>query len=116
MADFKLSSPRVRIVRGAIDAPEVIEVQTLTPDLILWDMTYLKHRWPSFKDAPIKWLTFIAWAACRREGRIPADLSPEAWEASALDVSVIDDDEADEDAEGATDPTPPGLGPGLSAS
>jgi hypothetical protein len=109
VADFKLTSPRLRIWRGSLDAPEVLEVQTLNPDLIAWDMTHAKHKWPELKDAPFKWLTFIGWHAARREGRIPADLTYEAWEASTLDVSNIDDE--DEDG-GEAIPSPPGPGPG----
>jgi hypothetical protein len=109
MADYKLSSPRLRVLRGSLDAPEVIEVQTLNPDLILWDRTRMRHKWPEVKDAPIMWLTFLGWAACRREKRIPADLSYEEWEATTLDVKPLD---GDDDDEGNVSPTLPGLGPG----
>lgn len=111
MADFKLSSPRLRVLRGSLDAPEILEVQTLNPDLIAWDMTHTRHKWPELKDAPFKWLTFIAWHACRREGRIPADLTYETWEASTLEITNLTDED-DEDDEGVADPTPPGPGPG----
>lgn len=112
MADFKLTSPRLRVVRGSLEAPEILEVQTLNPDLIAWDMTRGKHRWPELKDAPFKWLTFIAWHACRREGSIPADLTYEAWEASTLAVENLTDDDEEGDNGGVTDPTLPGLAPG----
>lgn len=111
MSDFKLTSPRLRIWRGSLDAPEVIEIQTLNPDLIAWDMTHARHKWPELKDAPFKWLTFIGWHAARREGRIPSDLTYEAWEASTLEVAAIDEDE-DEGAGGESTPSPPGPGPG----
>lgn len=108
MADFKLSSPRLRVVRGSLEAPEIIEIQTLNPDLIAWDMTHAKHHWPDLKEVPFKWLTFISWHACRREGRIPTDLTYESWEASTLDVGTIDDDDEEESAS----PTQPGHAPG----
>jgi hypothetical protein len=111
MADYKLSSPRLRVLRGSLDAPEVIEVQTLNPDLIAWDMTRGKHHWPELKEAPFKWLTFISWHAVRREGRLPADVTYEAWEASTLDVANLDTDEDGEDTTGA-DPFPPAPEPG----
>lgn len=107
MADFKLTSPRLAVYRGQLDAPEVIEVQTLNPDLIAWDMTRAKHKWPKTEDAPFKWLTFIAWHAARRSGAIPTDLTYEAWEGSTLTVVNLDGDE-----EGTTvDPTREDLGP-----
>jgi len=101
MADYTISSPRLQVLRGSIDAPEVIEIQTLNPDLIAWDMTRAKHRWPEVKDAPFLWLTFIAWHAARREGVIPPDLTYEQWQASTLNVTSLG---GDDDAE-AADPT-----------
>lgn len=95
MADFKLTSPKLRVMRGSLDAPEIMEIQTLNPDLIAWDMTRGKHHWPDVKEAPFKWLTFIAWHAARREQRIPVDLTYEAWEGSTLQVESVDDGEGD---------------------
>lgn len=105
MADYTIASPHLRVLRGSLDAPEVLEVQTLNPDLIAWDMTRAKHKWPTMQEAPLKWVTFVAWHACRREGRIPSDLRYEDWEASTLDVSSMA--EADDDSEEgpAVDPT-----------
>lgn len=106
MADYTITSPRLQVLRGSLDAPEVIEVQTLNPDLIAWDMTRARHKWPEVKDAPFKWLTFLAWHACRREGRIPSDLTYEAWEASTLNVSnVAAEDDDDAEAGSPVDPT-----------
>jgi hypothetical protein len=110
MADFKLTSPRLRVYRGQLDAPEIIEVQTLNPDLIAWDMTRAKHKWPPTQEAAFKWLTFIAWSAARREGQIPTELTYEAWEASTLTVENLDGDE-DGDGGGVVDPTREDLGP-----
>lgn len=103
MADYKITSPHLRVLRGSLDAPEVIEVQTLNPDLIAWDVTRAKHKWPPTTEAPFKWMTFVAWHAARREHAIPAELTYEAWEASTLDVQNMD---ADDDEEGGpVDPT-----------
>jgi hypothetical protein len=107
MADYKLNSPNLRVLRGSLDAPELIEIQTLNPDLILWDRTRMKHKWPEVKDAPMMWLTFLSWAACRREGRIPLDLTYEKWEATTLDVAPVNDDDEDD-----VRPTLPGPEPG----
>ena len=108
MADYTITSPRLQVLRGSLDAPEVIEVQTLNPDLILWDRTRARHKWPEVKDAPFLWLTFISWAACRREGRIDRSVTYEEWEASTLNVSNVEDD----DEGGPVDPTHPGPEPG----
>jgi len=108
MADYKITAPHLRVLRGSLDAPEVIEVQTLTPDMIAFDMTRAKHKWPTMQEAPWVWMAFVAWHACRREGRIPPDLTWETWRDSTLDVTAITDDEDGD----AVDPTPPGLVPG----
>lgn len=102
MSDYRLTSPKLRVLRGQLDAPEVIEVQTLNPDMIAWDTTRVKHKWPPTTEAPFKWLTFIAWHAARREKAIPAELTYEAWEASTLAVETVEDEEGD----GVVDPTP----------
>lgn len=112
VADFKLSSPNLRVMRGSLDAPEILEVQTLNPDLIAYDRTRLRQspHWPPAQDNPWQWLTFLAWHASRRQGLIPGDLTYESWEASTLQVENVEDED-DEEA-GVADPTPPGVDPG----
>ena len=46
-------------------------VDTGNQDLVAWDMTAMKHKWPGPKDAPFLWSTFIAWHASRRRGLLP---------------------------------------------
>lgn len=107
IATHKLSSPLVRVTRA--DGTE-LQVQTANPDLVLWDMTRTKHRWPKFDEAPFLWLTFIAWAAARRTAAIPADLTWDQWRADVLDVAdASDSDEANPEL---GSPTPPGHEPG----
>ena len=103
--DSQLSSPRVRIVREGADDP--MEIQTTNADLVLWDRTRAKHKWPNFQDAPFLWLTFLSWAAARRTGAIPTDYTYEKWEAETLDVTAL----TDEDDE-TGDPTRPVVDPG----
>lgn len=89
--DMKLAAPRVRVLLEGAD--DTIVVQTRNPDLVLWDRTRVKHRWPKFDEAPFLWLTFLSWAALRRTGQIPAELTYEKFEASTLDVNADDDDD-----------------------
>jgi len=105
MGDQKLRSPRVRIVR---DGQEPLEVQTDNRDLILWDSTRIKHKWPKFDDAPFMWLTFISWSAARRTGAIVPDHKFETWRDEVLEVTSVDDDEDEE----IGSPTQPGADPG----
>jgi hypothetical protein len=107
VADYKITSPRLQVLRGSVDAPEILEVQTLSPDLIAFDMTRAKHRWPDMKEAPMLWLSFIAWHACRREQRIPPELTWDEWKATTLDVGPTSDEEDGE----PVDPTRADLAP-----
>jgi hypothetical protein len=85
-----LSSPYLTIIRDGFDP---LEVQTNNMDLVLWDRTRVKHRWPRLDEAPFLWFTFIGWSAARRTGAIPPETTYEKWEASVLDISARDDDD-----------------------
>jgi len=54
-------------------------VRVLNPDYLRWDRTAAKHGWPRMDQAPHTWLTFVAWSALRREGRIGDDVTWEAF-------------------------------------
>lgn len=105
MGDVRLSSPRVRVVR---DGHDDLEVQTDNRDMVLWDRTRIRHKWPKFDEAPFLWLTFLAWSAARRSGAIAPELTYERWEADVIDVANVD---APDDI-GMGTPTPPGPVPG----
>ena len=91
----RLGTPRLTVWRAS-DDEKALEVQTTNADLVLWDRTRIKHKWPKFDEAPFLWMTFLAWAACRRSGLIPPDTTYEAWEADVLEVSSDDDEETDQ--------------------
>jgi hypothetical protein len=86
--------------------PEPRELQTVNADLVLWDRTRVKHRWPALDDAPFLWLTFVSWAAARRSRLIDPAITYEMWEADTLAIEAITDDDAAGDDAGR--PTPPG--------
>ena len=100
MGDRKLTSPRLRVIR---DGHDDLEVQTNNADMVLWDLTRPKQRppWPGFQDAPILWLTFLGWAAARRTGAIEQGLTFESWCDAVLEVSTIDDPDAEDAGTGA---------------
>jgi hypothetical protein len=96
MADtIRLGTPHVRVVRAS-EPDKALDIQTTNVDLVLWDRTRLKHKWPKFEDVPFLWLTFIAWAAARRSGAIGQDVTYEAWE---RDVLSVDSSDADDDSD-----------------
>ena len=94
MGDVRLKSPRVLVIR---DGHEPIELQTDNRDLVLWDMTRARHKWPKLDEAPFVWLTFISWAAARRTGAIEPDRTYERWRDETLGVEALDDDEVGDD-------------------
>jgi hypothetical protein len=104
MGEVRLSTPRLRIVREGHDD---LEIQSTNADLVLWDRTRYRHKWPTPTEAPFLWLTFTAWAAARRTGAIPPEHKYEAWEAEVLEVESLTADEEDEEGT----PTNPDLGP-----
>jgi len=104
MTETKLTAPRVRVLLEGHDEPMI--VQTRNPDFVLWDRTRAKHGWPKLDEAPFLWLTFLSWAACRRTGKIPTELTYEKFEASTLDVGTDDDDEDGDDEIGEPFPGP----------
>jgi len=102
----RLSSPLVRVRRSRDDEP--FDVQTGNPDLIRWDETRTKHKWPKYDEAPFLWITFIAWSASRRENLVGPEVTWEIWKSTTMEISAVDPDEDDETGS----PTPPGPGPG----
>jgi hypothetical protein len=109
MGDIKLNSPRLRVIREGFDP---LELQTANPDLVRWDRTRVKHRWPKLDEAPFLWLTFIAWSAARRTGAIAETMSYETWEGDVLDVANLDETDDDELDDELGSPTLPGRDPG----
>jgi hypothetical protein len=73
-----------------------LELQSTNADLVLWDRTRAKHKWPKFDEAPFLWLTFLSWAAARRTGAIEPGFTYEKWESETLDVEALTDEDDDE--------------------
>lgn len=93
MGSPKITSPRVTVIREGFDP---LEVQTDNRDAILWDKTRIRHKWGRQDEQPYIWLTFLAWAAARRTGAIPADLKYEVWETQVIDLDAQTDEDDDE--------------------
>lgn len=93
MGAQKISSPLVTVIREGFDP---LTVQTDNRDLLLWDTTRIKHKWPRFDEVPNIWLTFISWAAARRTGAITSETKYEEWAATVLGCEVEGADEDDD--------------------
>jgi hypothetical protein len=101
MGDVRLTSPRVTVIRDGL--PD-LELQTTNADMIQWDLTRAKQRpaWPSFQDAPVLWMTFLAFCAARRTGAIETAYTWDTWRHEVLEVMPVQDD--DDTEEGAPFP------------
>jgi len=106
MGEVRLVAPHVRVIRD--NGTEPLEIQTDNRDLLAWESTRIRHKWPKFEEAPFKWLTFISWSASRRAGVVDNTVTYEQWEASVLSVT---DTRADENEETGR-PIDPGPDPG----
>lgn len=103
----RLINPRLAIQLDGTDDP--VEVQTRQSDLILYERTAGKHKWPSLGQAPLLWLTFIGWAAMRRQGLTDLLFDPFVEQVVGIENLTDDDEAADDDS---VLPTLPGLDPG----
>lgn len=83
----QLKNPLIRLVMAD---GSVHEVQTANPDLLAWDFTYTKHKWPNQMEAPILWFTFITWKAAVRLALIDPATKWDDFKASALECSAVD--------------------------
>jgi len=110
--EVRLETPRVKVV---MDDGRVLVTQVRNPDYLSWDRTAAKHHWPKMSDAPLTWLTFVAWNALKREGQIDGMTWEDFSETRAWQVSTGDGDgnatDSESEVEGVV-PTLPGPEPG----
>ena len=92
----KLPTVTVELEDGTVLA----DLVTDNRDAVRWDVHRANKRWPATGDAPMLWLTFLAWAAANRTGRTL--LTFEAWNDQTIAVNVHEDDD-----QGDVDPTQP---------
>lgn len=60
-----------------------------------WDIERSQRKWPAQEEAWNLWATFVAWNAARRMGRIPADMTFEAFTDLVERVEFITSDDVD---------------------
>lgn len=82
-----------------------VEVWTAPVDYRVQASTWKRHpEWPTREDDPVSTLMFMAWAAARRTGAIPADMRFEAFMGAATDLQELEGERVD--------PTQPAAGGG----
>lgn len=107
-----LKTPRLRVT---LETGAELDAQTDNRDAVQWDFTRSRNRWPDGRDAPILWVTFLAWNALRRTGA-PVPESFDDFNRQAIAVDVIDaagnlinrtEDTEPDAADGEPDPADP---------
>jgi hypothetical protein len=112
MSSIRLSSPVVAVVLE--QGPELVEleVQTDNRDAIQWDVSRGKRDWPKSTEAPMLWLSFLAWHALRRTGA--TQLTLDEFLKVAVQVRTVKADGSGEPAtadEELVGPTQPAVAP-----
>lgn len=103
MSDVRLTTPRLTVYPPE---GEPYTVQVINQDMVAYETTAYRHKWPPMEKAPISWLSFLAWHAARRTGRIDGAKGYDTFRDEVLSVAA-EDDEGDADD---VDPTEPGPG------
>jgi hypothetical protein len=88
-----LKSPRVVVALETPTPGEYLEytVQTDNRDAVQWDFVRARKAWPQGKDAPLLWMTFLAWNALRRSGA-PVTDSFDTFANECVAVQPVDED------------------------
>lgn len=96
------TTPALNLQRAVVHlaSGEVLDLRVANPDMVRWDTTAAKHKWPSMKDAPMLWATFVTWRAATRTGVYTGTF--EKWrDEDALDVDLQEAGTADPTRQGA---------------
>lgn len=72
MPEPLLKTPIVSIIVERDDELVEYTVQTDNRDAVAWDMHRNRVNWPAGTDAPMLWMTYLAWSAMRRDTSTPA--------------------------------------------
>lgn len=90
MTTPRIASPRVAVVMERDDQLVEVITQTDNRDAVRWDMTRGRKQWPTGNQAPMLWITFLAWSALNRSGDFEGDFA--AFNDVALSIVAVDHD------------------------
>lgn len=98
MTDIKISKPRLHVILEHPDgAPDgqlyELDVQTDNRDAVRFDIMRTRKGWPGGDDAPMLWMTVMAWSAIKRSKQDPwAGLDFDKFSEYCVDLVAIDKD------------------------
>lgn len=86
----RLSAPQVLVLVEQAGSDDLTEytVQTDNRDAIQWDVSRGRRGWPRFDEAPMLYMTFLAWHAMHRTGATRQTF--DEFMAAAVEVKVLD--------------------------
>lgn len=88
----QLSAPKVVVLLETPGTDELTEytVQTDNRDAIQWDVSRGRRGWPAFNEAPMLYMTFLAWHAMHRTGATKQSLDEFMKDAAEVKVLTVD--------------------------
>lgn len=93
MGNSVRSSPRVQVLLELPGSEQLAEVtvQTDNRDMVRWDRARAAKKWPEQKEAPMLWVTFLAWAAIKRLGHDVHTGDYDSFESRCVEVMAVDE-------------------------
>lgn len=91
----RMVSPRLLVT---LDDGNEYDIQTDNRDMVRFDLLKGRKQWPSMQEAPMLWVTVLAWSCLARENKLPEDVEKGidkiiAVEALDEDGNVVDLDD-----------------------
>lgn len=92
MADHKLTMPKLRVLVDESTGGDLTEyvVQTDNRDAVRFDVMRPRKSWPGSQEAPMLWMTILAWSAIKRSGATTATV--EDYLEKIVQIEPIDED------------------------
>lgn len=72
------------------------DVPVTMRDKLRYSETRARRKWPNVEDDPFRFMTFIAWAAAKREGLIDNGMTFDAFADNVADIDIPGEDEAED--------------------
>lgn len=85
----RMVSPRLLVT---LDDGIEYDIQTDNRDMVRFDLLKGRKQWPSMQEAPMLWVTVLAWSCLAREGKIPQDVGVEKGIDRIIAVEALDED------------------------
>lgn len=70
-----------------------LAVVAINPDLIRYEDVARQRGWGGPDTQPIRWTTYVAWAALKRTGQVSADF--DVWHLEVANIDAVTDEPVD---------------------